>query len=199
MNNSWRTLWALSLVALAGACEYVGGIGLFAAEYREEQREERRRLEECGTCAAGERCNLLMDPGQCRPEGGSPGDPCGAWRGRSDEKYQFGCEPPLVCNEALEPDACTLPGTVGTACHHAGHCAADAWCREWTCTPTLPLGSACDDDDACRPNVCLDATRTCEVPRGLGEACMSGLDCGLGLGCSEAGRCIDPLPDQPKQ
>lgn len=181
----------LLLVPLAGGCEYVAGIALLANEYRVEQQEEERRLEQCGECPAGERCNVLLDPGRCRPAQGSEGDPCGAWKDSKDPVHQFGCPAPLVCNEALEPDVCAMPGPVGTPCYQAGHCAPEAWCHAKVCTATLPRGAACDDDDACRPNTCLDATNTCEPRRPAGGPCWSAQDCVEGLACSDAGRCYD--------
>jgi hypothetical protein len=191
VNHTTGLLLAFGLLS---ACEYVGGIGLLAAEYRAEQREEEQRLEECGECSDGERCNLLLDPGRCRPSQGAEGDPCGAWKNRQEPEHQFGCPDPLVCNEALEPDVCAQPGPVGTPCHHSGHCAAQAWCDDFVCVATLPLGSACDDDEACRPNTCLDATHTCEALRVLGDPCSSAQDCAGTLACSDEGRCYDHVP-----
>jgi hypothetical protein len=182
--------WLLAALLLSG-CEYMAGIGLLAGEYRAEQAEEEQRLVQCGECPDGERCNLLLDPGLCRPDPGAEGDPCGEWKNSQRPEHQFGCRAPLVCNEALDPDICAKPGPVGTACHHSGHCAPQAWCQKDTCIATLSLGATCDDDEACRPNTCLDATLTCTPLRAIGEACSSAQDCAMELACSDAGRCYD--------
>jgi hypothetical protein len=185
-----RRFSLLALIGLGG-CEYVAGIGLLANEYRVEMAEEGKRLEQCGECPEGQRCNILLDPGRCRPDGGAEGDPCGEWKNSRKPEHQFGCAEPLVCNEALEPDACAKPGPIGTACHHSGHCDIQGWCDEFTCIAALPVGAACDDDEACRPNTCLDATSTCTPLRELGQACSSAQDCELLLACSDEGRCYD--------
>jgi hypothetical protein len=177
-------------VMLAG-CEYACGIGLLVAEYRAEEREKEQRLEQCGECPEGERCNLLLDPARCRPAQGAEGDPCGAWKDRLELEDRFVCPEPLVCNQALEPDVCAKPGPVGTPCYQSGHCSAQAWCDGETCVATLPIGAACDDDEACRPNTCLDASLTCGPLRPLGGACSSAQDCVYGLACSDEGRCYE--------
>src|SRR5262245_20856858 len=185
-------LWLLGIgmIWLSG-CEYMAGIGFLAYQYRAEQAEEEQRLEACGECPEGQRCNLLLDPSECRPEQGAEGDPCGQWKNSQKPEHQFGCAEPLVCNEALEIDSCAMPGPAGAACHHSGHCSAQTWCHEWFCVATLPIGSACDDDEACRPNTCLEATRVCTPMRAIGEECSSAQDCDAGLACSDAGRCYD--------
>lgn len=187
----------LLLVALASGCEYAAGIGLLLHEARKEAAEAERRLEQCGECPEGERCNILLDPGRCRPDPGAEGDPCGEWNDSKKPEHQFDCAEPLVCNEALEPDSCAKPGPIGTACHHSGHCAMQGWCDELTCVATLPLGAECYDDEACRPNTCLDATRTCTPLRAMGEACSSAQDCVMGLACSDDGRCYDHFATLP--
>jgi hypothetical protein len=187
----------LLLVALASGCEYAAGIGLLLHEARKEAAEAERRFEQCGECPEGERCNILLDPGRCRPDPGAEGDPCGEWNDSKKPEHQFDCAEPLVCNEALEPDSCAQPGPLGTACYDSGHCAMQGWCDELTCVATLPLGAACDDDEACRPNTCLDATRTCTPLRAMGEACSSAQDCIMGLACSDDGRCYDHFATPP--
>jgi hypothetical protein len=196
MTAAHRSL-LLTLVALAGGCEYVAGIGLLANEYRKEAAEEADRLEQCGECPEGQRCNILLDPGRCRPDPGAEGDPCGEWKNSRKPEHQFGCAEPLVCNQLLEPDTCAKPGPIGTACYHSGHCDMQGWCDEDTCVATLPLGAACDDDEACRPNTCLDATSTCALLRAIGEACSSAQDCTLLLACSDEGRCYDHAATLP--
>lgn len=190
-------LWLPALIALAGGCEYAAGIGLLLYEHRKDVTEENDRLEQCGECPEGERCNLLLDPGRCRPDPGAEGDPCGEWKGSLAPEHQFRCADPLVCNQALEPDTCAKPGPLGTACHHSGHCATQGWCDQDTCVATLPLGAACDDDEACRPNTCLDATSTCTPLRAMGEVCSSAQDCVMGLACSDEGRCYDHVATLP--
>jgi hypothetical protein len=187
----------LLLVALASGCEYAAGIGLLLHEARKEAAEAERRFEQCGECPEGERCNILLDPGRCRPDPGDEGDPCGEWNDSKKPEHQFDCAEPLVCNQALEPDSCAQPGPLGTACYESGHCAIQGWCDELTCVATLPVGAACDDDEACRPNTCLDATRICTPLRAMGEVCSSAQDCVMGLACSDDGRCYDHFATPP--
>jgi hypothetical protein len=188
----------LTLVALASGCEYAAGLGLLAYEHRKVVAEEERRLEQCGECPDGQRCNILQDPGLCRPDPGAEGDPCGVWDDSIEPEHQFKCAEPLVCNEALEPDICAKPGPIGTACHHSGHCAIEGWCDKDTCIATLPLGSTCDDDEACRPGTCLDATSICTPMGVIGEPCSSAQDCKLMLACSDEGRCYDHFATLPQ-
>ncbi len=67
-------------------------------------------------------------------------------------------------------------------------------------TGTLPMGSACAVTLECAPgNFCDSATGTCEPLRALGDACMSGEECGYrGVGAScdpNTGTCVGALPD----
>lgn len=177
-------------------CEYCGGIGLLAGNYMEEQREQERLLAECGTCQAGEKCHLLLSPARCRPDPVVAGDPCGEWMNRSYEPAStFTCADGLVCNGALEPDACMAPGGDGTPCQHSGACAPEFFCDRMTaCRPTFAKGAKCDDTEQCRPLTChLAQGYVCAAPSPLGAACIRNEDCESML-CDakelEQGKCI---------
>ena len=184
---------ASSCDGVFGMCEYCGGIGLFVGEYAEEENERKQRLEECGECQEGQRCNLLLDPGQCRPDPGEEGDPCGKWRERYPPEFHFHCAEPLVCNPALDPPSCRAPGGLGTPCHVKEHCTAGFYCPrkgELTCLPTFAVGATCSEDDECSPLACNSARGgVCMAPGRAGDPCTDGIDCADDLACSPESRC----------
>ncbi|MFV8755641.1 hypothetical protein ACNOYE_34250 [Nannocystaceae bacterium ST9] len=190
-----RAVLVLALTTASG-CEYLGAIGVLADEYRSEENEKSERLEQCGECPAGRRCNLLMDPGECRPDPGSVGDRCGSWRDREDPEHSFGCAPGLHCNAALDPPTCAAPGGRDHACHLSEQCEAELYCdtSAWVCRPTFAVGAPCTSPEECRPLTCHRSRGgVCAPASGLGEACATGTDCADEFGCSDRGECIDPL------
>lgn len=193
MKAARRAWFCVALLAASG-CEYFGAIGVLAGEYRSEENEKATRLEQCGECPAGQRCNLLLDPGECRPDPGVEHDPCGSWKDREDPEHTFGCANEWICNGALDPPTCAAPGGVGHPCHASEHCQADTYCdsSSLACRTSLTPGSACTFFEECRPLTChVAGGNVCAKPGGSGEPCENGMDCGPELGCSDQGRCID--------
>jgi hypothetical protein len=204
-----RTGWIVALVIASscdstscdgavGLCQYCGGIGLLFGEYAQEENERKRRLEECGECPEGERCNLLLDPGRCRPDPGLEGDRCGKWKDRYPEEFHFGCAEPLVCNTAMDPPSCRARGGLDHPCHTREHCQDGFFCPrtgELKCTPVFAAGAKCTDDDECRPLACHDARGgVCMAPGRVGDPCRDGMDCADDLACSGEYRCYAREP-----
>lgn len=116
-----------------------------------------------------------------------------------------------ACSDVNGPDlpacAAVFEGHVslGGACTSDAACAGDAFCLTGgtcpaTCAPLRALGSGCEHDNQCQSNYCSNATSTCDVRSGLGEACDAGeSECAFGLLCLGAnsamarpGECRDP-------
>ena len=183
--------WLMVGLLCTSGCEYLVGIGVLANEFSEEEREKAERLEQCGECPAGQRCNLLLDPGECRPDPGVEGDPCGEWKGRQDPEHGFGCASPLLCNAALDPPRCAGPGGVGQPCQIDEHCDATTYCKgHATCEPMLAPGAACTWSEECRPLVCHGPSGwVCAAPSPEGGRCIGPGDCASGSSCTDQSVC----------
>ncbi len=166
-------------------------------------------------CASGLWCDALFidRTGVCRTPGGA-GSPCSDGFGPACTTglHCVGYEPGVTLG------TCAAPATSGGPCDLREECATGLFCIAGVCGPTSPAGGACGQSSDCQPALACDpADFTCRQPRypgdacgepdtfcqegvcrdghcadfpGIGEPCIYGVDCQLGLGCSR-GVCRD--------
>jgi hypothetical protein len=150
-------------------------------------------------CQVDDQCNpglICMEKpgGKVCVQVSGEGEPCAV-----DPAALVECSDGLLCNPALEPPACTLPGLSGAACLTGEQCAEGHWClADLSVCTSGNVAAPCSTNEDCLPGLQCDAAALLCGLGYEGMPCTAAAECFTGYVCSTAdGMCHDGMPTDP--